>query len=179
MMHFMHKSLSSTHVELYCCTIIFYPGHYSVLLKALYHSFRRSCTLHLGRLDRLNTYYLSDLLMSFCFTLLSSFMPGNFSCGDNSSYPVVCSAGSYAPAGSIKCQSCPKRAYCPTNGLSSYVLCANGTYSNSEGLRDCIPCDAGFKCPSVGMELPEECPNGTYSNATGARYCVACPEGHR
>ena len=60
-----------------------------------------------------------------------------------------------------------------------YVLCANGTYSDVEGRRDCKSCDVGFKCPSVGMEAPEVCPNGTYSYAIGARYCILCPEGYR
>ena len=64
-------------------------------------------------------------------------------------------------------------------GLPAYHLCANGTYSDIEGLSDCKICDAGFRCPSVGMEAPEECPNGTYSYSDGARYCVLCPEGHR
>jgi len=97
----------------------------------------------------------------------------------NKTQPVECSAGSYATTGSIKCQPCPKEAFCPTKGLSTYHLCANGTYSDIEGLSNCKTCDAGFRCQSVGMEAPEECPNGTYSNSTGARYCVLCPEGHR
>ena len=113
------------------------------------------------------------------FNLLSTFLPGIFSCGDKVSAPVKCLAGTYAAAGSIKCHSCPKGAHCPTDGLSTYVLCANGTYSNSEGRKACIPCDAGFRCPSVGMQAPQLCPNGTYSNTTGAVHCTLCPEGHR
>ena len=105
-------------------------------------------------------------------------MPGNFSCQGKTT-AVKCLAGTYAAAGSVHCQSCPKGAYCPNSGLSIYVLCANGTYSDMENRSDCKPCDAGFKCPSVGMKAPEACPNGTYSNATGACDCVLCPEGHR
>ena len=101
-----------------------------------------------------------------------------FSCEDKVN-PVECSAGTYAPAGSIKCLSCPKGAHCPSNGLPTYVLCANGTYSNLEGQRNCTLCDLGNRCPSVGMEAPEACPNGTYSDAAGARDCILCPEGHR
>ena len=104
--------------------------------------------------------------------------PGHFSC-PNKTAPVECSAGSYAASGSIECQPCPKGASCPTKGLSTYVLCSNGTYSDAESLSDCKVCPAGFQCPSVGMEAPEECANGTYSNTTGARYCILCPEGHR
>ena len=105
-------------------------------------------------------------------------MPGNFSCG-NKTNPVECTAGWYAAEGSIECQPCPKGAFCPTKGLTTYHLCANGTYSDMEGLNDCILGDAGSRCPSIGMEAPEECPNGTYSYSAGARYCVLCPEGHR
>ena len=92
---------------------------------------------------------------------------------------MECLAGSYAAAGSTKCQPCPKGTFCPTRGLTTYHLCANGTYSDEESLSDCKLCDAGSRCPSIGMGAPEECPNGTYSNAIGARYCVLCPEGHR
>ena len=105
-------------------------------------------------------------------------LPCDFSC-PNKTQPVECPAGSYAATGSIKCQPCPKGAFCPTKGLSTYHLCTNGTYSDIEGLSDCKICDTGFRCPSVGMEAPEECPNGTYSDLAGARYCVLCPEGHR
>ena len=105
-------------------------------------------------------------------------LPCDFSC-PNKTQPVECPAGSYAATGSIKCQPCPKGAFCPTKGLPTFHLCANGTYSDKEGLSDCKICDAGFRCPSVGMEAPDECPNGTYSNILGAKYCVLCPEGHR
>ena len=110
---------------------------------------------------------------------VSTFPLGIFSCGDQVSAPVKCFAGTFAAAGSVKCHSCPKGTFCPTNGLSMYVLCANGTYSDSEGRDACIPCDAGFRCPNVGMEAPQLCPNGTYSNITGALQCNLCPEGHR
>ena len=60
-----------------------------------------------------------------------------------------------------------------------YVLCANGTHADEEGLSDCKPCDAGFHCPSVGMEAPLVCPNGTYSNTTDALECILCPAGYR
>ena len=105
-------------------------------------------------------------------------LPYDFSCL-NKTQPVECSAGSYAATGSAKCQPCPKGAFCPTKGQRTFHLCANGTYSDTEGLSDCKICDAGFRCPSVGMEAPEECPNGTYSHSAGARYCVLCPGGHR
>ena len=111
-------------------------------------------------------------------TQFYNFLPCDFSC-PNKTQLVECLAGSYAATGSIKCQPCPKGAFCPTKGQSTYHLCANGTYSDIEGLSDCKTCDAGFRCPSVGMEAPEECPNGTYSESTGAQNCVLCPEGHR
>ena len=106
------------------------------------------------------------------------FLPCDFSC-PNKTQLVQCLAGSYAATGSGKCQPCPKGAFCPTKGQRTYHLCANGTYSDREGLSDCKVCDAGFRCPSIGMEAPEECPNGTHSNSTAARFCVSCPEGHR
>ena len=106
------------------------------------------------------------------------FLPFNFSCLSKTQ-PEECLAGSYAATRSSDCQPCPKGAFCPTKGLTTYYLCANGTYSDVKGLSDCKMCDAGFRCPSVGMEATEECPNGTYSNSTGSRYCVLCPEGHR
>ena len=102
----------------------------------------------------------------------------NFSCS-NKTHPKECLPGSYAVAGSTECQPCPKGTFCPTKGLATHHLCANGTYSDEESLSDCKLCDAGSRCPSVGMEAPEECPNGTYSNSTGAKYCILCPAGHR
>ena len=120
-----------------------------------------------------NLTYSNVLSMQFY-----NFLPCDFSC-PNKTQPVECSAGSYAATGSFKCHLCPKGAFCPTKGLSTFHLCVNGTYSNIEGLSDCKICDAGFRCPRVGMEAPEECPNGTYSYSVGARYCVLCPEGHR
>ena len=120
-----------------------------------------------------NLTYSNVLSMQFY-----NFLPCDFSC-PNKTQPVECSAGSYAATGSFKCHLCPKGAFCPTKGLSTFHLCVNGTYSNIEGLSDCKVCDAGFRCPRVGMEAPEECPNGTYSYSVGARYCVLCPEGHR
>ena len=110
--------------------------------------------------------------------LFLNVFPCDFSC-PNKTAPVECSTGSYAIAGSIECQPCPKGASCPTKGLSTYFLCPNGTYSDSESLSDCKVCPAGFYCPSVGMEAPEECANGTYSYTTGVQYCILCPEGHR
>ena len=65
------------------------------------------------------------------------------------------------------------------DGLTTYHLCANGTYSDMKSLNNCKLCDVGFRCPSVGMKAPEECPNGTYNNIPGAKHCVLCPEGHR
>ena len=111
-------------------------------------------------------------------TQLFNFLPCDFSC-PNKTQLIECLAGSYAATGSIKCQPCPKGAFCPTKGQRAFHLCVNGTYSDVEGLSDCKICDAGYRCPSVGMEAPEECPNGTYSHSVGARYCVLCPEGHR
>ena len=121
---------------------------------------------------------LHVLKVTFVSTQFYKLLPCNFSC-PNKTQLVECSAGSYAAAGSPECQPCPKGAFCPTKGQRTYHLCANGTYSDREGLSDCKLCDAGFRCPSVGMEAPEECPNGTYSYSAGARYCIVCPEGHR
>ena len=122
---------------------------------------------------------LTKFTDTFFLTILWQIsIPGHFSC-PNKTAPEECFAGLYAAAGSIKCQPCPKGASCPTKGLSTYVLCSNGTYSDADSLSDCKVCPAGFQCPSVGMEAPEECANGTYSNTTGARYCILCPEGHR
>ena len=112
------------------------------------------------------------------FSQFCNFLPCDFSC-PNKTQVVECSAGSYAATGSIKCQPCPKGAFCPIKGLATYHLCANGSYSDIEGLSDCKICDPGFRCPSVAMEAPEECPNGTYSDSSGALHCVLCPEGHR
>ena len=116
----------------------------------------------------------SNIVPTQCYNSL----PCDFSC-PNKTQLVECLAGSYAATGSVKCQPCPKGAFCPTKLQPTYHLCANGTYSDIEGLSDCKTCDAGFRCPSVGLEAPEECPNGTYSNSTRARYCLLCPQGHR
>ena len=103
--------------------------------------------------------------------------PGNFSCYRNDT--TECQAGTYSTSGSRVCRPCPKGAQCPNNGLSTFFICANGTYSDVEGLSDCKQCDAGFRCPNAGLEAKEECPNGTYSNSTGSLFCILCPEGHR
>ena len=125
-----------------------------------------------------NFLYPCDIHSFIGSTQFYSFLPCDFSC-PNKTQLVECLAGSYAATGSGKCQPCPKGAFCPTKGLTTYHICANGTYADIEGLSDCKLCDAGFRCPSIGMEAPEECPNGTYSDSTGAQYCVLCPEGHR
>lgn len=101
-----------------------------------------------------------------------------FSC-ESKTDRVECLAGTYSPAGSTRCATCPKGAHCPTRTLEKYILCANGTYSDKEGSLNCKPCDAGFRCLSVGMDAPEVCPNGTYSNTTGALECILCPAGYR
>lgn len=120
-----------------------------------------------------NIEVIDTVLVWFSWTSV----PGNFSCVANKT--TECRAGTYAGVGSSECRPCPKGAFCPNNGLSSYFLCANTTYADEENLVTCKQCDAGFQCPSVGMQAPEECSNGTYSNSTGARYCILCPEGHR
>lgn len=128
----------------------------------------QSSTIHLS-----STYVETVILLC----LSSTFLPGYFSCLANET--TECLAGTYSNVGSSACRPCPKGAYCPNSGLSTFTLCANGTYSDVENLSNCKLCDAGFKCPSVGLQAPEECANGTYSNTTGGRYCILCPEGHR
>ena len=100
-----------------------------------------------------------------------------FSCLGNNF--TECLAGTYSGVGSSECRACQKGTHCPTDGLSTYFLCANGTYADKEGLSDCKLCDSGFRCPSVGMEAPEVCPNGTISNTTGSLNCILCPAGFR
>ena len=116
--------------------------------------------------------------LSYYYWLCFSIHTWIFSCEGKTSR-VECSAGTYATAGSTKCTKCPKGAHCPTKTLETYILCANGTYSDTEGSSDCKLCDAGFRCPNVGMEAPLVCPNGTYSNTTGAVECILCPAGFR
>ena len=118
-----------------------------------------------------HTWLINALFLSW------TFLPGYFSCYANDT--AECLAGTYSTAGSRVCRPCPKGAQCPNNGLSTYSLCANGSYSDVEGLKVCKLCDAGFRCPNVGVEAQEECPNGTYSNSNGSSFCILCPEGHR
>ena len=164
--HFIHKCTLAV-----CYTFLFqiYPN---------YPTIHPEIVLFMEHLFKFQVVQVDLRKVTFGSTQFYNFLPCTFSC-PNKTRLVECSAGSYAAAGSTECQFCPKGAFCPTKGQSTYHLCANGTYSDIEGLSDCKICDAGFRCPSVGMEAPEECPNGTYSYSAGARYCVFCPEGHR
>ena len=99
------------------------------------------------------------------------------SCADPSTDPSECPAGNYAPSGSLHCQSCPVGSHCPSSGLSVYVPCVNGTYTDSVNQSICQSCPAAKKC-SNPAQPPEDCPNGTYSKG-GATECTICPEGHQ
>ena len=156
--HFIHSCIMAVFFTLLLQAPSDYPTVHPQVVLFMRHSF---------------IYWYSIGFSQFC-----NFLPCNFSC-PNKTQLIECLAGSYAATGSIKCQPCPKGAFCPTKVQPTFHLCPNGTYSDVEGLSDCKICDAGFKCPSIGMEEPEECPNGTYSYSAGARYCVLCPEGHR
>ena len=98
-------------------------------------------------------------------------------CPVNSEDPIPCSNGSFAPAGSTYCHSCPIGSQCPSEKLSSHLPCANGSFSVVENATICTECPAGSKCPNPAVG-PVECENGTYSKA-GATHCIECPSGFR
>lgn len=100
-----------------------------------------------------------------------------FSCADPSADPSQCPNGTYAPSGSLQCQSCPKGSHCPSAGLAVYIPCVNGTYTDSVNQTSCQSCPAGQRCPNPA-QAPEDCPSGTYSKGSAAD-CIVCPEGHR
>ena len=95
----------------------------------------------------------------------------------NSEDPIPCSNGTFAPAGSTYCHSCPIGSQCPSEKLSFHLPCANGSFSVVKNATICTECPAGSKCPNPAVG-PVECENGTYSKA-GATHCIECPSGHR
>ena len=99
------------------------------------------------------------------------------SCPVNSEDPIPCSNGSFAPAGSTYCHSCPIGSQCPSEKLSFHLPCANGSFSVVENATICTECPSGSKCPNPAVG-PVECENGTYSKA-GATHCIECPSGYR
>lgn len=95
----------------------------------------------------------------------------------NSDDPISCTNGTFAPAHSIFCHSCPIGSHCPSEKLPYHLPCANGSYSVVKNATRCLECMPGFKCPNPAEE-PVECQNGTYSKA-GATHCIVCPSGHK
>ena len=95
----------------------------------------------------------------------------------NSEDPIPCASGSFSPARSTYCHSCPIGSQCPSEKLPYHLPCANGSFSVVENATSCGECPAGSKCPNPAVG-PVECGNGTYSKA-GATHCIECPSGHR
>eukprot|EP00750_Incisomonas_marina_P016607 INCI19214.1.p1 GENE.INCI19214.1~~INCI19214.1.p1 ORF type:complete len:6126 (+),score=1170.25 INCI19214.1:309-18686(+) len=85
---------------------------------------------------------------------------------------------------------CPVGHHCEA-GFHEPQPCANGTYSDVEGLEQCNVCPAGhycdttqvidvcplnYYCPS-GTMTAIQCPTGFYTQHTAATECEECPEG--
>ena len=71
--------------------------------------------------------------------------------------------------------ACPAGFYCPLAGVSSPIICSDGTYSAAAGLSAACPaCDAGYFCPNTTVRLP--CNAGDYCPA-GSNASAPCPAG--
>lgn len=105
----------------------------------------------------------------------------------------MCPAGSYAPAGSAECTTCPANSESAAGAADSAAactclvgyggnpctICPAGT-SKSAGSGECVPCGAGSFQPGVGEEQCTLCPPDTYSTTVGSdsdSVCLACPDG--
>jgi len=108
---------------------------------------------------------------------------GYYTLSGASSVVLLCSPGSYCPAGSTGPMqvACPERYYLENAGggrLEACALCLSGGYC-PEGSATPTKCPRGSYC-STGISRPEPCRPGTYGNGTGLRRnedCVACDAG--
>ena len=90
-----------------------------------------------------------------------------------------CYPGTYAPAGSTTCKSCPGGRYAKYSGQASCDICPAGTYATF-GAKECTQCRAGTYASSPGASACVSCPAGTYSSTVGATSsatCQKCPAG--
>ena len=96
----------------------------------------------------------------------SGLCAGGFYCGLGASVPE--------PLDGIAGNICPIGAECPM-GSSTFIPCADGTYSNQTGLSSCYICPSGQYC--VFMDHAEACPQGYFClEGTGYNY-TGCPSG--
>jgi hypothetical protein len=90
--------------------------------------------------------------------------------------PMICPKGTYAPAGSSSCTSCPPGYFCPSTQEVIAYPCNNGTFATG-GAHICSVCDVGKQCPFTTLNVEQDCPIGTYSLG-GQPECTPCPAGH-
>ncbi|CEM37955.1 unnamed protein product [Vitrella brassicaformis CCMP3155] len=136
--------------------------------------------------------------------------PAGFFCSSTGT-PIPCDMGfvcynrSETPTPTVNIPSppvqgiiCPFGYYCPAGTLTE-LLCVAPTYSDAEGLGECLGCPAGFYCNvdamSNGTEFvcpkgnycpfnvttPIPCPPGTFADAealTSPDDCSICPRGY-
>ena len=103
-------------------------------------------------------------------------------------YYCLSGAASSTPTDLVTGGICPKGSFC-VEGSSFHQFCANGTYTNHSGARECYVCPIGFFCIdgvvpqscSQGYYCPKgtgfdlvPCPQGTYGNRTGLRSVDQC-----
>ncbi|OEH77833.1 hypothetical protein cyc_01966 [Cyclospora cayetanensis] len=96
--------------------------------------------------------------------------PGTY-CPAGSAVPSTCPGGSFCPLMSSVPETCPQGFYCPSGATAPYacpagsrmnpydilrssastacVACEEGTYSDTDGSRDCTPCQPGYICKYI------------------------------
>ena len=83
-----------------------------------------------------------------------------------------CVRGKYAPTPGFPCIPCPPGAFCPDTGMSSYIMCDVGRYSQFLLQTSCTSCPPGHYQNVTGQAFCRSCKRGTYSTINGANSDV-------
>ena len=90
-----------------------------------------------------------------------------------------CSAGSACMAGSVAPLVCATGSYTQSQGSAACEQCAAGSFQASRGATACDTCPASAWC-AAGSSAPTACDGGTFGDAPGLQssdQCEACPPG--
>jgi len=100
---------------------------------------------------------------------------------------VACQAGTYTPANSQTCTSCPKGTYSDklaAPDASTCLACPSGTYSDKLGVTspaDCTTCPSNTYYEGTGgtsQDNCQACPANTNSNQPQLRQNCICNDGY-
>ena len=81
---------------------------------------------------------------------------------------------------SVGCETCPRGAVCPAEGLGAAELCDPGKYNPDTGSQDesgCRECESGKFLTERGATACVACESGKYAAVKGLTACDACGAG--